>query len=427
MVLTEKQKKELHQAILEYFIAEGPAFSKTVTALKEEVDLTDFTDSSKGLLEKKWTSVVRLQKKVMELEAKLSAAPPSSLMPSILASNHTPSSIFDTKHLPKGPARAILSGHRAPVTSVAMHPVYSIVASGSEDSTIKLWDSETSQYERTLKGHTGQVTCVAFDSSGSLLASCSADMSAKLWDMTTFACTKTLRGHDHTLSCVVFMPSGEQLLTCSRDQTIKFWDVSSGYCTRTCSGHTDWVRCLSVSHDGELLASGSNDQTIIIWKPSSGQVLQTLRGHEHVVESVCFGRRAPGAAAVLAAAAGASAESLVAMAEGGAEAMKDLEYLASGSRDRSVRLWDVHSAQCLMVFVAHENWVRCVVFHPSGKYILSSSDDKTIRVMDIKENRCMRTISEAHSHFIPTIALSKSQPVLVSGSVDKNVSVWSCS
>lgn len=427
MVLTEKQKKELHHAILEYFISEGSSFSKTVAALKEEVDVSDICDTSKGLLEKKWTSVVRLQKKVMELEAKLSAVPESSQMPSRIISNDSQASIFDTKYLPKGPARAILSGHRAPVTSVAIHPVYSLVASGSEDSTIKLWDSETSQYERTLKGHTGQVTCVAFDSSGGLLASCSADMSAKLWDVTTFVCTKTLRGHDHTLSSVCFMPSGEQLLTCSRDQTIKFWDVSSGYCTRTCSGHSDWIRCLSISHDGDLLASGSNDQTIIIWKTSSGQVLQTLRGHEHVVESVCFGRRAPGAAAVLAAAAGATAESIAAIAEGGAEASKDLVYLASGSRDRSVRLWDVNSAQCLMVFMSHENWVRSVVFHPSGKYIISASDDKTIRVMDIKENRCMRTISEAHTHFIPSIALSKSQPVLVSGSVDKNVSIWNCS
>lgn len=62
----------------------------------------------------------------------------------------------------------------------------------------------------------------------------------------------------------------------------------------------------------------------------------------------------------------------------------EFSYLASGSRDRSVKLWDPLKGVCLMTFSAHENWVRCVVFYPSCKYILSCSDDKTIRVLDIK-------------------------------------------
>ncbi len=62
-------------------------------------------------------------------------------------------------------------------------------------------------------------------------------------------------------------------------------------------------------------------------------------------------------------------------------------YLASGSRDRTVKLWDALQGVCLMTFTAHENWVRCVLFHPSFKYILSCSDDKSIRVMDIKVRR----------------------------------------
>lgn len=62
----------------------------------------------------------------------------------------------------------------------------------------------------------------------------------------------------------------------------------------------------------------------------------------------------------------------------------EFSYLASGGRDRTVRLWDPLRGQCLMTFTAHENWVRCVVFHPSFKYLISCSDDKSIRVLDIK-------------------------------------------
>lgn len=92
-----------------------------------------------------------------------------------------------------------------------------------------------------------------------------------------------------------------------------------------------------------------------------------------------------------------------------------------------MKLWDPLKAICLMTFTAHENWVRCVLFHPSGKYVISSGDDKSIRVLDLKENRCMRTIADAHDHFITSLAFSAKYPVLLSGSVDKKVCVWHCS
>lgn len=100
--------------------------------------------------------------------------------------------------------------------------------------------------------------------------------------------------------------------------------------------------------------------------------------------------------------------------------------MVSGSRDRTVKLWDALKAICLMTFSVHDSWVRSVLIHPSGKYIISCSDDKTIRVLDIKEGRCMRTIAEAHSHFVTSLSMSANYPVLVSGSVDRNVSIWTC-
>ena len=80
--------------------------------------------------------------------------------------------------------------------------------SASEDATLKVWDFETGDYERTLKGHTDSVQDMAFDNAGKLLVSCAADMSIKLWDFTTYECTKTLMGHDHNVSSVAFVPTG---------------------------------------------------------------------------------------------------------------------------------------------------------------------------------------------------------------------------
>jgi platelet-activating factor acetylhydrolase IB subunit alpha len=166
----------------------------------------------------------------------------------------------------------------------------SLIASGSEDTTIKLWDFETAQYERTLKGHTGPITAVTFSPSGTLIVSASTDMTAKIWDSTSsYQCTKTLRAHDHTLSSVAFLPSGDFILTCSRDQSIRLWEVSTGFSVRTFNGHSDWVRCLAVSSDGSMFSSGSSDQTVAVWRIDSPSPLHVLRGHEHVVETVAYG------------------------------------------------------------------------------------------------------------------------------------------
>lgn len=296
LLLTDRQRQELNTAILDYLFSQGDKYLKTIEQFKSEAGLADLSEPGKGLLEKKWTSVIRLQKRVMELESKVEQlqhqrafGPPAEGESENSSGNGKIAG--ESRMLPKPPARATLTGHRAPVTVVVTHPIYSLVASGSEDTTIRIWDHETLQYERTLKGHTGTVTGLAFDNRGAILASCSNDMSAKIWDMNTYTCTKTLKGHDHTISDILFTPASEMIITCSRDQSIKCWDVNTGYCSKTLSGHSDWVKCLAISLDGAYLASGSVDQSILIWQLSSGTTVQTLRGHEHVVECIRYGRK----------------------------------------------------------------------------------------------------------------------------------------
>lgn len=281
--LTDRQRTELNHAILDYLVSQGDKYVETVEYFRKEGNLGVEVELGKGLLEKKWTSVIRLQKKVMELEAKLEqlqkpgmgvqSIPSTDSLDS--ASNNNPSNLLGgPKLLPRPPARACLNGHRAAVSVVVIHPVFSLIASGSEDSTIRLWDCETNQYERTLKGHTGPITGLAFDTKGLLLASSSTDMSAKLWDMNSFNCIRTLKGHDHTISAVQFYANNDQLITCSRDATIKFWEVNTGYCSKTFNGHSDWIKTFSISLDGNYLASGGNDQLIYIWQISTGNILQ---------------------------------------------------------------------------------------------------------------------------------------------------------
>ncbi|KAF2739764.1 nuclear distribution protein PAC1 [Polyplosphaeria fusca] len=400
-ILTDRQAEELNKAIIAYLGVIGA--ENTAAAFRQEGNIAaSFDDATRkkyeGLLEKKWTSVVRLQKKVLELEQqnqRLQSELDSTTPTSLLRKNQDP-----TSWLPRAPARHTLQSHRNPITCVAFHPVFSSLASGSEDTTIKIWDWELGELERTVKGHTKAVLDVDFGGprGGTLLASCSSDLTIKLWDPSDeYKNIRTLPGHDHSVSCVRFVPSGAAgspssgnlLVSASRDTTLRVWDVTTGYCVKTIKGHADWVRDVAPSFDGRWLVSAGNDQTARLWDASSGEAKCTFLGHEHVIE--CVALAPPVSYSHLASLAGLKKPPPLS---------SSAEFIATGSRDKTIKIWDGRGT-LIKTLVGHDNWVRAIVFHPGGKYILSAGDDKMIMCWDLtQEGRCVKKVEDAHSHFV---------------------------
>ncbi|CAG8440292.1 2076_t:CDS:10 [Acaulospora morrowiae] len=423
-VLSDRQKEELHKAILDYLYTNG--FTEAFNSFKSETHYDDFNPDPKqkyaGLLEKKWTSVIRLQKKIMDLENK------NTQMQEELNNAPLRKTNSAVDWVPRAPEKYSLTGHRNPVTRVTFHPVFSVLASASEDTTIKIWDYETGEFERTLKGHTKSVQDIAFDPKGNYLGtaiqyllmfyvSCSADLTIKVWDLQNdYKCVKTLYGHDHSVSSVEFLPSGDVIISASRDKTIKFWELASGYCIRTFTGHLEWVRMVSPSEDGKWIVTCSNDQTARLWDVTSGESKMEFRGHDHVVECAIF---APATAIPF------IREMVGLVVDPNAKSKDQIlpgQYLVTGSRDKTIKIWD-STGQCVKTLVSHDNWVRGLVFHPSGKYLFSASDDKTMKIWDVKTGRCTKTL-EAHSHFVTCIAFNPTSPVVATGSVDQTVKIW---
>jgi platelet-activating factor acetylhydrolase IB subunit alpha len=336
----------------------------------------------------------------MELESRNSSLQSEldNLTPALLSKrNDDP-----TSWLPAAIPRHTLESHRKTINCVAFHPIFSSVATGSDDYTIKIWDWDLGELERTVKGHTKPVLDVDYGGprGNILLASCSSDLTIKLWDPASdYQNIRTLPGHDHSVSAVRFIhsgtagspSSGNLLVSASRDKDLRIWDIHTGYCIMTLQGHTDWVRDVTPSYDGRFLFSTGDDMTGRLWDISGPRPDHrlTVFGHEHVVE--CCVIAPPTSYQHLAPLAGFKKPP---------PPTSSVEFMATGSRDKNIKLWDSRG-HCLKTLEGHDNWVRALAFHPGGKYLLSVSDDKTLRCWDLSQDgRCVKVLKDSHERFI---------------------------
>jgi hypothetical protein len=134
-------------------------------------------------------------------------------------------------------------------------------------------------------GHGSHVNSVAFSPNGTLLAIGSDDTTIKLWRVSDGAFVRTLAGHTSSVNSIAFSPDGTLLVSGSSDRSVRLWRVSDGTLVRTFIGHTDWINSVAFSPDGTLLVSGSSDRTVRLWRVSDGTLARTLSGHTNWVNA----------------------------------------------------------------------------------------------------------------------------------------------
>merc|ERR1712232_867163 len=134
------------------------------------------------------------------------------------------------------------------------------------------------------------VTSIAISPDGRLIAAGSLDKIVRLWDAQTGYFLERYEGHDDSVYSVAFSPDGKSLASGSLDKTVKIWDLSESRsrsrCKSTFNGHSDFVLSVAFSHDGNWLISGSKDRTVKFWDPRTVTNQAQLEGHKNSVISV---------------------------------------------------------------------------------------------------------------------------------------------
>ena len=189
-----------------------------------------------------------------------------------------------------GDWRGQVEGHTKAVTSLAFKPNSYLLASGSWDHTIRIWNvgNNNRQHVLTLRGHTEDVRSVAWSPDGRTLASASRDGTVRLWNPGNGINFAVLRGHTEDVHCVAWHPDGRILASGSTDDTVRLWNPDTHGTRRVLRGHTSNVSSLAFHPNGETLASGSSDKTIRLWNPNTGAHKATLTGHSSTIQSLAF-------------------------------------------------------------------------------------------------------------------------------------------
>ena len=180
-----------------------------------------------------------------------------------------------------GDYRGDVSGHTDSVFSLAFKPNSYLLASGSGDNTVRIWDvgNNNRQHVRTLRGHTEDVWSVAWSPDGRTLASASGDGTVRLWNPDNGINFAVLRGHTESVYCVAWSPDGRILASGSRDHTVRLWNPDTHTTRRVLRRHNNPVYSLAFHPDGQTLASGGSDSAIRLWNPNTGAYKATLWGY----------------------------------------------------------------------------------------------------------------------------------------------------
>lgn len=172
---------------------------------------------------------------------------------------------FSKDHSIELSAKWTVLAHEKDINAVAVSPDAHIIATGSQDKTLKLWNYLKGKLHAVCSGHRRGIWDVSFSSVDKIVASSSGDATIRIWSVQNGSCLRTLEGHLSGVLKTIFISNGTQIVSSGADGLLKIWQARSGECDHTIDAHEDRVWALTSPDDGQRLFSGAADGTLSTW------------------------------------------------------------------------------------------------------------------------------------------------------------------
>lgn len=258
------------------------------------------------------------------------------------------------------------SGHKSATTSIKISPDGATMATSSSDSVINVYNMGTGELQTELVGHTLGISDIQYSPINSdILASCSDDLTIRLWSISKSKCIKILRKHTYHVTSIKFTSKGNILISGSADETITIWDLSSGKILKTLAAHADPISSLSLTPDNTIIISASYDGLMRLFDLETGQCLKTL-----TYNSTSHGT------------ATASTNDVLNFPISNVEISPNGKYILSSSLDGVIRLWDYISNKIIKTYNGKDGKHISEKYCCGTKFIIKTETPKLVSGSD---------------------------------------------
>ncbi len=329
------------------------------------------------------------------------------------------------------PELVVQTGHAGWIYSVAYSPDGKLLASGSSDQTVKLWDVATGTELRSLRGHTYNVESIAFSRDGTLLVSLGGGNDIKIWNVLAGTLTQTIKPAAYTNS-IAISPDGQTIAGGDNRGHINLWNLQDPREPRVLAAQTPRVNSVAFSADGRFLVGGGDEATVTIWNLKTDTLAHMIKDRGYSVRTVTV---SPDSQTV---ATGSFGEVRLWNIHTGVEVRTFSEHashiaavafsndgktLASANYLGTIKLWNTANGAELRTLSGHASEIKTMAFSPDGKGLASGSTDQTIKFWDLANGSEVRTLA-GHATAAFSVAYSGNGKTMLAGSIDRTVKLW---
>ncbi|KAJ1966268.1 U3 snoRNP protein [Dipsacomyces acuminosporus] len=271
--------------------------------------------------------------------------------------------VFGIWEMPEFNQIHTLSISRKKINSIAVNSTGEWLAFGSSKlGQLLVWEWQSETYVLKQQGHFYDMSCVAYSGDGQYVATGGDDAKLKVWNALTGYCFITFTEHTSAVTAVHFTKGSQVVLSASLDGTVRAYDLVRYRNFRIFTSPTPvQFNTLAVDPSGDIVCAGSQDTfEIYMWSMQTGKLLDILSGHTGPISSLAF--------------------------------RPDGLSLASGSWDKTLRLWDVFDRTKVVDRLEHNNEVLAIAYRPDGKEICASTIDGQIHFWDVAKTAPTGTI-----------------------------------